>query len=55
VNACIDCGRPAEWALIDERGELVGRICIQCDYKRRRNRMGWQRRLAITIRRLLDI
>jgi hypothetical protein len=55
MNACIDCGQPAEWALIDERGELLGWICLECDHKRRRKRMGWRRRLAVKMRHLLKL
>jgi hypothetical protein len=52
VNArpCIDCGAPAEWAFIDEAGELLGWICDSCDAKRRRRRMGWRRRVRMRVR-----
>ena len=47
---CIDCGAPADYACIDEAGELLGYVCDPCDSKRRRRRMGWRRRFGSRLR-----
>jgi hypothetical protein len=54
-HSCIDCGAPAEWAFIDESGDLLGYICDACDYKRRRRRMGWRRRTSRRLRRTFKL
>ena len=52
---CIDCGAPAEWALVNEDGTLEGHICERCDKRRRRRRMGWRRRVRSQVKRLLGL
>jgi hypothetical protein len=35
TTVCLDCGVSAQWALIDESGEMLGIVCIECEHKRR--------------------
>jgi len=54
-QACLDCGAPAEWAIVDVSGDLVGWVCEPCDSKRRRRRMGWRRRTSRRLRRTFKL
>jgi hypothetical protein len=40
---------------MDESGAMLGYVCIQCDHRQRRKRMGWQRRLKAGLRHLFRI
>ena len=43
-RTCRDCGRPADFAVLDEQGTMHGWLCDRCDRKHRMRKIGlWHR------------
>jgi hypothetical protein len=54
-RTCVDCGTPAEWALLDEDAASEGYVCIACASKRRRDPAGWRERAVDWMHRKFGI
>jgi DNA-directed RNA polymerase subunit RPC12/RpoP len=52
---CSVCGKPADFALIEDDGTMHGWLCPMCDSRHRLKQMGWKRRTRRRLRRLFKL
>ena len=50
---CMDCGKPADFAVLDEAGGMHGWLCERCERKHRRRRLGPWRRVRRHVKSML--